>query len=389
MNVIQRSRSERVAGASIAMLLLGASLVAGVGCSKGESADAAEAAPPAVNVGPENIAVVTTTLLASGPAISGALQPAEEATVRAEVSGAVLETFVDQGSRVSKGTPLARLNDITQRDQVISARSAVTTARSSADLAKRQLERQTTLFQAGAIAERDVEDAKRANDAAQSQLADAQARLTLAEKQLADARLTAPFAGLVSARYVSAGDVVQPGGQLFTIVDPTSMRLEASVPADQLNAVKIGSPVTFTVNAYPGRTFTGKVSRINPTVDVATGQVKIVAAIPNSTNNLVAGLFADGRVSSATHTGMTVPSSAVDVRSVKPWVLRLHDGKAERREVELGLKDEETERVEIVSGVAAGDTLLLGAAQGISPGSVVRVSAPADKAVVEKAPTKD
>ncbi len=369
--------------ASAAPLL---ALAIAAACNGGEAEAAADSqkAPAVVSVATENLVVVATTQVSSGPAISGTLAPEREATVRAQTSGTVLQTFVDQGSRVSRGTPLARINDAPLRDAYLSARSGYTTAQASADLAKREMERSRTLAQAGAIAERDREAAERANIAAQSQLADAQARLTLAKQQLDDASIQAPIAGVVSARFVNAGDVVQPGGQLFTVVDPTSMRLEASVAADQLSAVKVGGTVTFTASGYPGRTFTGRVARINPTADPATGQVRIVVTIPNSTSALVGGLFAEGRVASESRQGLTVPQTAVDQRGVKPWVLRVKNGRTERVEVQLGLRDEEREQVEIVSGVVAGDTLLTGAAQGISPGTPVRANAPADRPVAKQ-----
>jgi RND family efflux transporter MFP subunit len=367
--------------ARAASLLLAASLGVLAGCDR-KSADAAPAssAPAAVMVGAENVAVVESTELASGPPISGNLQAEREATVRAEISGAVLQTYADQGSRVGRGTMIVRLNDATQRDAFLSARSGLTTAQMAADIAKRELERQEKLAAAGAIAERELESSRRSNVAAQSQLADAQARLTLAREQLENAEVRAPFNGIVSTRQVSAGDVVQPGGALFTIVDPSSMRLEGSVAADQLSAVRIGAPVSFTVSGYPGQKFIGKVTRINPTADPSTGQVRIVASIPNASNNLVGGLFADGRVASDQRRALTVPFGAVDVRGVRPSVLLVKNGKTERREVAVGIRDEEAERLEIVSGVAAGDTLLIGAAQGISPGTPVRVSAPSDEA---------
>ena len=366
--------------------LFAALAVAGVttisACNR-ESADAAPATatPAAVTVGTENMTVVTTSELSSGPPISGNLQAERAATVRAEISGAVLQTYAEQGSRVRSGTLVVRLNDATQRDAFLSARSGLTTAQMAADIAKRELERQDKLAAAGAIAERELESSRRSNVAAQSQLADAQARLTLAREQLGNAQVRAPFNGIVSARQVSAGDVVQPGGELFTILDPTSMRLEGSIPADQLSAVRIGAPVSFSVSGYPGRSFVGKVSRINPAADPATGQVRVVATIPNSTNNLVGGLFAEGRVASERRQALTAPFSAVDVRGVRPSVLMVKGGKTERRQVEVGLRDEENERLEIISGVALGDTLLIGAAQGISPGTPVRVGVPSDQAV--------
>ena len=288
--------------------------------------------------------------------------------------------MVDQGSRVSAGTVLARIDDRTIRESFLSARSAASTAQSVASRAARELERFTKLSEAGAIAERELESARSNSEAAQSQLADAKARLVMSEKQLSDAQVRAPFAGIVAERRVNTGDLVNPGTPMFLIVDPRSMRFEGSVPADQLSMIRTGAPVSFTVAGYPGKAFEGKIARINPMADAATGQVKIVVTVPNERNALVGGLFANGRVSSETRTGLTAPFNAVDMRGVKPIVLRLTGGTTEKVEVELGVRDEERERVELVTGVAAGDTLLTGAAQGITPGTVVRVSVPSDKA---------
>ena len=358
-------------------LMLAAAAVSA--CKKGEPDDARAASAPApTTVGTENIVVATLAELASGPAISGNRQAAQEATVRAQIGGTVLQTLVDEGSRVSNGTLLARIDDRTIRDQYLSARSSVTSAQSAADLAKRNLERNERLAAAGAIADRDLDASRSQNEAAQSQLADAKARLTLQEKQLADAQIRAPFSGIVSKRQVNGGDVVSPGGEMFTVVDPSSMRLEASVPANQLTSIKIGSPVSFSVSGYPDRGFTGKITRINPVADPTTGQVRGVVSLPNAGNNLVGGLFAEGRVASERRNALVVPTGAVDVTGVKPFVIRLKQGKVERVDVELGLRDEESERVEVKSGVERGDTLLVGAARGISPGTPVRVSVPSD-----------
>jgi RND family efflux transporter MFP subunit len=209
-------------------------------------------------------------------------------------------------------------------------------------------------------------------------LATAQAQLVNARKQLEKATITSPFAGVVSARSVSAGDVVQPGTALFTVVNPATMRLEASVPADQLSAVHVGVPVDFTVNGYPNRSFTGHVTRINPVADPATRQVRIIVSLPNAGGELVGGLFADGRVASDIRTAPIVPLSAVDERGLKPFVMRLKNGVVQQVDVELGIRDPATETVEIRSGVQPGDTILLGAARGISQNTPVKVVAPAD-----------
>ena len=197
-------------------------------------------------------------------------------------------------------------------------------------------------------------------------------------KQLDKASVQAPFTGVVSLRQVNAGDVVSPGTALFTVVDPGSMQLEASVPADALTQVRVGMPVEFKVNGYPNRSFSGRITRVNPTADPATRQVKIVASIPNAGNTLVGGLFAEGRVASEARTAPMVPLAAVDERGLRPTVVRLKQGKIEKVEVGIGIRDAAAETVEITSGIVPGDTLLLGAARGISPGTPVRVSTPND-----------
>ena len=293
----------------------------------------------------------------------------------------MLQVFADQGQAVKSGQTLGRIEAGGLQDVYLSARAGVTSASNSADIARRELERSQKLLAAGAIAERDIEQARRNSIAANAALADARARLATASKQVNNTVISSPINGIVSERPISAGDVVQAGAHLFTVVDPSSMRLEGSVPAEQLSQVKLGASVTFTVNGYPGRTFTGKVSRVNPTADPATRQVRIVITIPNAEGRLVGGLFANGRLASESHSGMVVPATAVDARSDIPAVFRIKSGKVERVPVTLGLRDDANERVEIASGVQVGDTLLLGAAQGITPGTIVKVSTPSDKPV--------
>jgi RND family efflux transporter MFP subunit len=357
------------------MLSLGA-------CKSKEKEAAAATAPTVVTVGAENVAIVKKDTLRTGPGISGSLTAEKEAQLRSEVSGNIVQTYADQGQRVSTGMTLARVDAAALNDAYLAARSALTSARASADLATRELQRAKTLGAAGAIADRDVENAVRANTQAQAALADAQARVSAAKKNLDNATVRAPFNGVVSDRAVNAGDVVSPGTLLYTVIDPTSMRLEASVPAEQLSAVRLGAPVTFTVNGYPGRTFVGKITRVNPVADPATRQVRIIATVPNERATLVGGLFAEGRVASDVRVALVVPATAIDQRGVSPTALRLKDGRAERVTVQLGLRDLATETYEVVAGLAPGDTVLIGAAQGISTGTPVRVSAPNDTKAV-------
>ena len=352
-------------------------LVAMSACSKGDNASAAETAKTeTMVVGPENIAVASNGSIMTGPALSGTLEPEREAVLRAQVSGSVLQTYADQGQAVNAGAVLARIDASGIQDAYTSARAGLVAARNAADVAAKDLARNQKLLAAGAIAERDIDQSRRTSIAAQAALEDANSRLATAEKAYRSTTVTSPFSGVVSERPVSAGDVVQPGSALFTVVDPSSMRLEASVPAEQLASIRIGVPVDFTVSGYPGRQFVGRITRINPTADPTTRQVRIYVSIPNAGRALVGGLFATGRLSTATKMGLVVPASAVDVRGSAPFVMRLRQGKVEKIQIQTGLTDKSSESIEVISGLQAGDTLLLGAAQGITPGTAVRVSVP-------------
>lgn len=368
------ARRTTISGSALLLLLT----LSASSCRRGDAAADTAASDNAVLVGPENIVVVKAEEIRTGPTLSGAIEAERAATVRAEVSAAVMQTFAEPGQRVRSGALLARLDDTAIRDQALSARAAVATAQNAYDIAKRELERAEALVKAGAIAERDMERAQNGALAAQTQLANATAMHASAQKQLSRTQIVAPFAGVVSARQANAGDVVSPGTALFTIVDPSTMRLEASVPAQALALVRVGLPVEFSVAGYATRRFTGRITRVNPTADPATRQVRIIATIPNAGQTLVGGLFAEGRVASETRTAPVVPIAAVDERGVRPSVMRIKNGSVERVEIELGLRDDQMETVEARSGVVPGDTVLLGTARGLTPGTPAKVSTPSD-----------
>jgi len=346
---------------------------------KGKTAAADTASvSDAVLVGQENVAVVKSEEIRTGPTMSGAIEAERIATIRAEVPGAVLETMAEEGQQVEAGALLARLDDSGIRDQALSARANTATALNANDIAKKELERAEALEKAGAIATRDLERARNGALAAATMLANAQAMQSSADKQLAKTRIVAPFAGVVSARQVTAGDVANVGGALFTVMDPSTMRLEASVPAEALRSIRVGLQVEFKVSGIEDKQFSGRVTRVNPAADAATRQVRIFATIPNAGRALTSGLFAEGRVATEIRNAAVVPTSAVDERGVRPSVMRIKNGKVEKVEVELGLHDTQTETVEVKSGIAPGDTLLLGTARGLTPGTPVKVSVPSD-----------
>lgn len=355
-----------------ALCILGSALLL-TGCTT--EAENTPSAPPAVRVGAENVVMVGQGTIVFGPIISGELRAEREATVRAEIGGSMTQVAVKEGQAVRIGALLGRIETRTLDDVRQSAMSGVRNAENQLTVARRELERTETLVKAGALAARDLDVGRQSVTGAEAQLADAKSRLASVDRQLADTVLRAPINGLIAKRPVNIGDVVSVGEELFSIIDPSSMRLEASVPADDLSLLRISAMVTFMVRGYE-QPFEGRISMIAPQADSVTRQVPIFVTIPNVGGRLVAGLFAEGRVVSQSAVGLVVPTNAVNTTGATPWALRVRDGKTERVEVRLGLQDPRTEHALVVSGLNEGDMLLRGAAQGITPGTPVDLTVP-------------
>lgn len=363
-----RSPLHQITRFTTAVLLLAAASACG-----GSEAPEAAAGPATVSISASDLHTVGIAELQTGPRISGQLAPGREATARAEVGGSVTSLTVEEGRAVSRGATVGRIEARDLQAGVSSAETGVASARTALDIAKTEAARVASLVKGGAMAQRDLDLANSNVAAAEAQLAAAQSRLTSARQQLSDTVLRAPISGLVSEKTANTGDVVAPGAALFTVIDPSSMRLEASVPSEELAALRTGLPVEFTVRGYPGQTFAGRIERISPTADPVTRQVAIFVTIPNTGGRLVAGLFAEGRVNTEARRALVVPAAALDETGASPTVSRVRDGRVERVTVEPGLRDAGRDLVEIRTGLAEGDQVLVGAVKGIPAGTPIEV----------------
>jgi RND family efflux transporter MFP subunit len=178
---------------------------------------------------------------------------------------------------------------------------------------------------------------------------------------------------VVSQRAVSVGDIVAPGNALFTVIDPSTLRLEASVPADAIGAVSNGVAVRFSVQGMADASFEGTVERVAPAVDAVTRQLPILVSIPNEEGKLIAGLFAEGRIAAQLHDALLIPLDAVVEGAAAPTVLRVRDGVVEQVAVTLGVSDPDRELVEVLTGLAEGDQVILGAARDMAAGTPVEI----------------
>lgn len=356
----------------LAMSVLVATAAA-CGGSKAPETAAAAATPPAVNLSAENVATAAMGQLNAGPAISGQLAPAREATMRAQVGGSIVSLTVDKGQNVGAGQIIGRISARDLDVAMDSAQAAVKSSENALKVAQSEQARTASLVKGGALAARDLEQANNMVSAAEAQVAAAKARQRSVWQQLDDTNIRAPFAGVVSDRPAHQGDVVSPGTPIITIIDPSSMRLEALVRADEIGQVRIGAAVPFRVRGYPSQTFAGRVDRVSPTADAVTRQVTIFVSIPNTGGKLIAGLFAEGRVNAESRQAIVIPASAVDETGASPTVTRINSGKAERVNVTLGIRQADNETIEITNGISAGDVVILGSSKAVTPGTAVNV----------------
>lgn len=352
---------------SVAILL--AALLVPAACRKKE---APKPAAPAVQVDAASIAVAATRRVADGPRLSGTLQPQQSATILAEVGGTVSMVNGAIGQNVSAGTMLAAITDESADEAARSAQTAVQSAQTAVAVARRDLDRASTLANAGAVPRRDIDVARAQLANAQAQLAQAETQRTQARERVGDQRVVAGRSGTISEKSVSVGDVVTPGAPLFTIVDLSTLQLEASVTADAVAALRPGAAVDVEVRGYPDERFRGTVTRISPTVDPSTGQVRVFVVISNEGRRLVGGLFAEGTVTTVARMGVVIPLAALDESGAQPAVTRLNaNGVAERVAVRVGVRSEAEGTVEILSGIQEGDRVLTGPARTIAPGTKV------------------
>jgi RND family efflux transporter MFP subunit len=221
----------------------------------------------------------------------------------------------------------------------------------------------------------DFEAANAQYHAAESQVASARAQLAAAAEQAGRTTVVAPLTGVVSERTVNEGEAVSVNQALLTIVNADTLELAGQIPVRQVALVKAGQPVTFTLDAYPGQEFSGRVARLDPVADPATRQVGAALELPNPGHRLVPGQFVTGRVVTANvGRALQVPRAAIRVEGDKSYVLAVENDTLVRRDVTTGATDTSSGMVVLNSGLREGETVVTSPATGLQPGARVRVT---------------
>ena len=347
-------------------------------CSKGaEKADksAATANERPLLIAAEDLLTVRNTALASGPSITGSVQPERRADLRAEVSAVVLQVLKENGDNVRRGDVLVRLDNTSIRESLASAEAATRAASQSFEQAERQFQRMTTLRKSGMTSTQQLEDAEIRRNNAQSDLEATKTRAVQARQQLQRTEVRAPFDGIVSDRKVSAGDTAQIGKELVKVIDPASMRFEGLVSADSIGSVQAGQPVHFRVNGYGDQEFTGKVRRVNPAANATTRQVEVLVDFVDKKQPRLAGLYAEGRIETESTTSLTIPATALVRDGDKSAAWRLKDRTLQKVSLDVGERDSRSGDFVLKGGLAEGDKLIRYPSATLKDGQKVEMAA--------------
>lgn len=371
----------RFSTASLALLVLLAA------CGGGDeepttAADSAAAAPgTSIVLAPQDLATAEVSAVGSGLTLTGNLDPSEVVQVRAQVPGVVGSVRVDRGTAVRAGSVLAVIEALGIRSQAASAQAQVAAAQAQLSVATQRLEGSKRLYDAGAISAIEYRTAQASADAARAQLAAARADAAGAAESAGRATITSPITGVVSARFVSGGEAVNPGTALFTVVDARELELAGRVGVQDAVRVRAGQPVTFFLDAMPNRTFRGHVARVDPTADPGTRQVGVYVRLPNPNNSIVGGQYARGQIETGgTGTAIVIPESALTNRSGDAAaVFVLNGNRVSRRSVTVGARDEGTGRIAVLTGIQAGERVVASPSSDITDGTIVSLAANASR----------
>ena len=340
---------------------------------KGDKKDAA-ATPAKLVIAPEDFITVQSNALASGPVVTGSIQPERKADLRAEVSAVVLQVLKENGDVVRRGDVLVRMDQTSILDNLRSAEDNARNAVQSLDQAERNLQRLKTLRASGMTSLQALDDAEVRRNGAQSELSASNARSALARQQLERTIVRAPFDGVVSDRKASAGDTASIGKELLKVIDPNSMRFAGRVSADKISVVTVGQAVSFRINGYAGQEFRGKVTRVDPSANDVTRQVEVLVSFSDAAQPKVAGLYAEGTIESSSVKALTLPESVVVKAGDKASVWRVKNNALNQVTLQVGGRDARTGNIEVRNGLSEGDIILRNPSSSFKEGQAAELA---------------
>jgi RND family efflux transporter MFP subunit len=319
--------------------------------------------------------------------LPSSVEAAQETPLYPRVNGYVKRLFADIGTRVQAGDVLAEIETPELDQQVAQARATVEQAEANLALATTSFNRWQELQKSRVVAAQEVDDRKGAFDARKADLAAAQANLQRLAQTQSFQKITAPFAGTVTKRFVEVGQLVtgdlnDTTRVLFRLEQTAALRAFINVPQSYFRNVSVGQTVALTFRELPGRSFAGAVVRTAGALDAATRTLRTEIQVPNQAGELIPGLYAEVKFQVLReHPPITVPARAVLIQSAGPQVATVNDeNRVTFHAVTLGR--DFGKAVEVLTGLPTGaryitnptDTLRDGVLVQIEPAEPVKVA---------------
>jgi RND family efflux transporter MFP subunit len=303
---------------------------------------------------------------------SGTIESRTTTTVGFLVAGRMSARNVDVGSNVTDDEVLATIDPTDFQNQLDAAKSQVDAAQaaitqtSAEEAAKRQL------LKEGFTTQSEYNDALRALQTAQANLASAQANLRLAQDQLRYTTLKSPVAGAVTRTGADPGQVVQAGQMIVEIADTSALDAVFSVPAQIANLAKIGGKVSIWLQQNADIKVTGSVRQISPNADPTTGTYTVKVALENPPADMRLGSLVRGRAEQLGSDVVSIPPTALVQTGDEPqvWIVSA-DGKVHLTPVTVARYD--TDAVLISKGIAEGDLVVIAGVNSLAEGEVVTI----------------
>ena len=285
------------------------------------------------------------------------------------VAGRVTSVSAQLGQQVRRGQPLAQLHS----PELAEAQSRYLATRAELDAHERELRRTEKLVELGSASRQELERIHAEHTAAVTMVQSLRSRLTLLGMTAAQVEtltatpdiastvtIPAPIDGVITARDANIGLNVDTAAKLFTVVDLSTVWLVGNLYERDFGRVRVGSPVIVTTPAYPTMTLEGKVSYLDPQLNLETRTAQLRVEVPNHDSPLRLGMYVEMQVGEPSSYGVTVPRAAVQVigeRSVVYLADSTEAGRFIEREVRVGTSM--GDQIEIVSGVQAGDSVVV------------------------------
>lgn len=344
------------------LILASAALLAATGCKK----KPAGAGGPGAGGGGYAVQVVAVPArqqpVVESISLIGTIAPNEMVELKTETDGVIREIAFDEGQRVKKDALLVALDDTKLAAQLAEAEANL-------QLAKTSFERVKQLFEGKLISQQEY-------DQASATFAANEAGVELKRRQLRDARVTAPFAGITSARQISPGQVITRNSTLTWLVDLDTVKVEVAVPERYLSQLAIGQAINFKVAAFPKDAFKGEVYFISPQLDPGTRTALVKARIANPDAKLKGGMFAGLDLTlQLRESALVIPEPAIVNNGDATMVFALTaTNTAVMKPVKIGLRL--AGKAEVLGGLTPGEQVVVEGTQKLRPGAPVKLAGP-------------